>query len=151
MPSRRACRRRQCFFSSRPIRRVARLINVITILYLRRRFEDPRERRGVCAGPVSESCRAPVGDRHLLEALDLPGQPPERPGNGLDRPGHELEAVTSVDWVTFRDVATTLNPRSTNAFTMPAPIPWDAPVTMAVFRWPVTGSLRIIKVSAGWR
>src|SRR5205807_3354675 len=48
-----------------------------------------------------------------------------------------LEAPTSVDWVTFRELATTLNPRSTNAFTIPAPIPCDAPVTMAVFRWPL--------------
>src|SRR6266446_4986808 len=45
------------------------------------------------------------------------------------------EAATSVDWVTFRELATTLKPRSTNAFTMPAPIPCEAPVTMAVFRW----------------
>src|SRR5262245_52403275 len=45
------------------------------------------------------------------------------------------EAVTSVDWVTFRELATTLKPRSTNAFTIPAPIPCDAPVTRAVFRW----------------
>src|SRR6267143_2849477 len=47
-----------------------------------------------------------------------------------------LEAVTSVDWVTFRELATTLNPRVTNAFTIPAPIPCEAPVTMAVFRGP---------------
>src|SRR5262249_2913681 len=45
------------------------------------------------------------------------------------------EATTSVDWVTFRELATTLKPRSTNAFTIPAPIPCDAPVTIAVFRW----------------
>src|SRR6476620_3549181 len=45
-----------------------------------------------------------------------------------------LEAATSVDWVTFRELATTLKPRSTNPFTIPAPIPWEAPVTMAVFR-----------------
>src|SRR6202521_5745004 len=45
------------------------------------------------------------------------------------------EAATSVDWVTFRELATTLNPRSTNPFTIPAPIPCEAPVTMAVFRW----------------
>src|SRR5712672_438890 len=44
-----------------------------------------------------------------------------------------LEAATSVDWVTFRELATTLQPRSTNPFTIPAPIPWEAPVTMAVF------------------
>src|SRR4029077_15758272 len=48
-----------------------------------------------------------------------------------------LEAATSVDWVTFRELATTLNPRSTNAFTIPAPIPCEAPVTMAVFRGPL--------------
>src|ERR1700752_2066494 len=45
------------------------------------------------------------------------------------------EAATSVDWVIFRELATTLKPRSTNALTIPAPIPCDAPVTMAVFRW----------------
>src|SRR6185369_12010840 len=45
------------------------------------------------------------------------------------------EAVTSVDWVTFRELATTLKPRSTSPFTIPAPIPCEAPVTMAVFRW----------------
>src|SRR5437773_7750230 len=44
------------------------------------------------------------------------------------------EAATSVDWVTFRELATTLKPRSTKAFTIPAPIPCEAPVTMAVFR-----------------
>src|SRR5215813_5893053 len=44
-----------------------------------------------------------------------------------------LEAATSVDWVIFLEVATTLKPRSTNSFTIPAPIPCDAPVTMAVF------------------
>jgi hypothetical protein len=51
-----------------------------------------------------------------------------------------LEATTSVDWVTFRELATTLKPRSTNPFTIPAPIPCEAPVTMAVFR----GSLMIV-------
>src|SRR5712672_3158467 len=45
------------------------------------------------------------------------------------------EAATSVDWVTFRELATTLKPRSTNPLTIPAPIPCEAPVTMAVFRW----------------
>src|SRR5499425_752635 len=40
---------------------------------------------------------------------------------------------TSVDWVIFRELATALNPRATNAFTIPAPIPCDAPVTMGVF------------------
>src|SRR5947208_2175403 len=43
------------------------------------------------------------------------------------------EAATSVDWDIFRELATTLKPRSTNAFTMPAPIPCEAPVTTAVF------------------
>src|SRR5260221_5443958 len=47
------------------------------------------------------------------------------------------DAATSVDWVIFRELATTLKPRSTNAFTIPAPIPCEAPVTMAVFRWPL--------------
>src|SRR6476660_8631327 len=44
------------------------------------------------------------------------------------------EAATSVDWVIFRELATTLKPRSTNSFTTPAPIPCEAPVTMAVLR-----------------
>src|SRR5262249_30154408 len=44
------------------------------------------------------------------------------------------EAATSVDWVVFRELATTLKPRSTNVLTMPAPMPCEAPVTMAVFR-----------------
>src|SRR6266704_603113 len=48
-----------------------------------------------------------------------------------------LEAATSVDWVTFRELATTLQPRSTNPLTIPAPIPCEAPVTMAVFGEPV--------------
>src|SRR5512143_1272422 len=48
-----------------------------------------------------------------------------------------LEAETSVDWVIFRELATTLKPRSTNPFTIPAPMPWDAPVTMAVFCGPL--------------
>src|SRR5262245_22627948 len=51
-----------------------------------------------------------------------------------------LEAATSADWVIFRELATTLKPRSTNLFTIPAPIPCDAPVTMAVFH----GSLMIV-------
>src|SRR6266849_2986454 len=46
------------------------------------------------------------------------------------------EAATSVDWVIFRELATTLKPRSRKPLTIPAPIPCDAPVTMAVFRWP---------------
>src|SRR5437879_1708573 len=47
------------------------------------------------------------------------------------------DAPTSADWVTFREVATTLKPRSTNPFRIPAPIPCDAPVTMAVLRGPL--------------
>src|SRR5215471_15536194 len=55
------------------------------------------------------------------------------------------DAVTAVDWVTVRDVATTLKPRSINPCTMPAPIPCDAPVTMAVFRWLLmVGSLAMV-------
>src|SRR5947207_3897218 len=48
-----------------------------------------------------------------------------------------VEAATSVDWVTFRELAMTLKPRSTNPLTIPAPIPCEAPVTMAVFRGPL--------------
>ena len=60
------------------------------------------------------------------------------------------EAVTSVDWVIFRELATTLKPRSTNPFTIPAPIPCEAPVTMAVFREPlmVVHLLLLMDVSA---
>src|SRR6185369_4398269 len=47
------------------------------------------------------------------------------------------EAATSVDWVTFLELATTLKPRSINRFTISAPIPCDAPVTIAVFRGPL--------------
>jgi hypothetical protein len=45
----------------------------------------------------------------------------------------DVEAATSVDWVTLRELATTLKPRSTNAFTIPRADPCDAPVTMAIF------------------
>src|SRR5438094_2974194 len=48
-----------------------------------------------------------------------------------------LEAATSVDCDTFRELATTLKPRSTNSFTIPAPMPCEAPVTMAVFGGPL--------------
>src|SRR4029453_18639383 len=47
------------------------------------------------------------------------------------------EAATSLDWVIFRELATTLKPRSTNSFTIPAPMPCEAPVTMAVFGEPL--------------
>src|SRR5258708_5412533 len=47
------------------------------------------------------------------------------------------EAATSVDWVTFRELATTLKPRSTNPCTIPGRIPWEAPVRMAVFGEPL--------------
>jgi len=55
------------------------------------------------------------------------------------------EAATSVDWVTFREVATTLKPRPTKAFTTPAPMPCEAPVTMAVF----CGLLMIVTSKTG--
>src|SRR5207247_9448540 len=48
-----------------------------------------------------------------------------------------LEAALSVEWVIFRALAATLKPRSTNALTIPAPIPCEAPVTMAVFGGPL--------------
>src|SRR5262249_43763905 len=47
------------------------------------------------------------------------------------------EAGTSEDWVTFRELATTLQPRRAKAFTTPAPMPCEAPVTMAVFCGPL--------------
>src|SRR5205085_7833119 len=47
------------------------------------------------------------------------------------------EAATSVDWVICWALATTLKPRSTKPFAIPAPIPCDAPVTMAVFCGPL--------------
>src|SRR5580704_12415692 len=37
------------------------------------------------------------------------------------------------DFLMLRELATTLYPRSTNDWTMPAPMPCEAPVTMAVF------------------
>src|SRR4051794_34962578 len=42
------------------------------------------------------------------------------------------EARTSADFVMLRELATTLKSCWSIALTMPAPIPWEAPVTMAV-------------------
>jgi DDE family transposase len=53
--------------------------------------------------------------------------------------------VAKVEWHIFRELATTLKPRSTNAFTIPAPIPCEAPVTMAVFRGPLMAVARRIR------
>src|SRR5215471_15831965 len=47
------------------------------------------------------------------------------------------EAATSVDCVILRELATTLKPRSTNARTTAAPIPCEAPVTIAVLHGPL--------------
>src|SRR5260370_26264594 len=47
------------------------------------------------------------------------------------------EDETSVDWVTRRELATPTKPCTTNRLTIPAPIPCEAPVTMAVFRGPL--------------
>src|SRR3982751_6266910 len=50
------------------------------------------------------------------------------------------EAATSTDLVTFLEFATTLNPRSTNPFTTPAPMPCEAPVTRATLRSVLTAT-----------
>src|SRR6266513_549353 len=42
------------------------------------------------------------------------------------------EVESSLDFVAFRAVPTTLYPRSRNARTIPAPMPCDAPVTITV-------------------
>src|SRR5882724_9449800 len=42
------------------------------------------------------------------------------------------EAESSLDFVAFRAVPTTLYPRARNALTIPAPMPCDAPVTITV-------------------
>src|SRR4030095_10423087 len=47
------------------------------------------------------------------------------------------ETATSIDGVILRELATTLKPRSTSPFTIPAPIPCEAPVTTAVFSEPL--------------
>ena len=44
------------------------------------------------------------------------------------------EAATSTDLGDLAGVGNDVNPRSTNAFTMPAPMPWEAPVTRAVLK-----------------
>src|SRR6266403_6253184 len=44
------------------------------------------------------------------------------------------EAESSFDFVALRAVPTTSYPRARNAWTTPAPIPCDAPVTITVFR-----------------
>src|SRR5271166_3606839 len=71
------------------------------------------------------------------------------------------EAATSADWVNFCELATTLQPRSTNAFTTPAPMPCEAPVTTAVFRvlfmvvslryraWPTSRPTHLLR-RGGW-
>src|SRR4029453_1110896 len=42
------------------------------------------------------------------------------------------EAESSLDLVAWRAVPTTLYPRSRKARTIPAPMPWEAPVTITV-------------------
>src|SRR5262245_28716035 len=83
-------------------------------------------------GPKQDSAVSTI----LAAVADLPMSPSTR--------ATWSDAATSVDSDTFRELATTLNPRSTNAFTIPAPIPCEAPVTMAVFRWWSMGYLDIV-------
>src|SRR3954471_2053364 len=57
------------------------------------------------------------------------------------------EGAISVDCVIFRELATTLKPRSTKPLTIPAPIPCEEPVTMAVFHGPLMVITSILRFS----
>src|SRR5437667_5868679 len=52
------------------------------------------------------------------------------------------DGSTAPDLVIFREFAATVYPRSKNAFTRPAPMPCEPPVTIAVFRSPLMVAYR---------